>query len=414
MKESRQVMTSSNKRRIPFVTIGFIPLLIILTLLRILQYRDVIDSRSGFFIHGSGFLGSAYYLGFVICALTLLLFAIADRSALRGLVPNVEADPKKSAKKNIEDVLAEAKQEQSCRTGSACSEGCLTTVETTKQKPKGISPKRIWHTSLTLPVAVIGAILTGFCGTALTIEFYGVATAGDSGWVPLAVLAAAALSYTFIAYAALAYRKLVPVTALALLFIAGHNAGGAALEFMERSYTSNLTTRLVILSVGLLVAVFMLSAGRMVVRSETRFTAYSATVSGYCAFILIVSDFVARLVHYFSLPESCAESCCNELAFALALCRGGGTRGELLEYASVSGFELPGPFFIAQGLVILWLLYLLSAAPRGATPPAEIAENAAEAELKETEETDEIEETIEEVGEDNPESVGDSADSDRA
>jgi hypothetical protein len=56
---------------------------------------------------------------------------------------------------------------------------------------------------------------------------------------------------------------------------------------------------------------------------------------------LIASDFTARVVYFFTADDS--------------------LRTTLTDFSHVNGFELPSPFLIAQALILLWLLYVLSA-----------------------------------------------------
>jgi hypothetical protein len=279
----------------------------------------VINPHNGFFAHDGGFMNSAYYAGIGITAAVLLILTFVDIRRGCGILSNVEKAPKKSAKREVADVLAEI----------------MTDVATGAKK---VLPQRAWTSEMPMPVALFGGILLGFCGFSLALRFSHEASSGTA--LPLALLGAAALGYTFTAYAIIAYRKFVPIIAIAFLFIAGFSASEAAFEFMKRSYTANLSSRLILLSASLLIAVFLLSAGRIIVRSETRFTAYSATVSGYLGASLILSDFAARLIYHGSADA--------ELQSLLA------------DRGAVSGFELPDPMFITQGLVILWVIFALS------------------------------------------------------
>jgi hypothetical protein len=300
--------------------VAFVLILIALTVLRFLQYRDVIDPKSGFFAHDGGWLTAAYYAGVAVAAVVLLALAIVDIRRGSGILSNVEKSPKKNAKQEITDVLSEI----------------MTDAVVGVKK---VLPQRAWNSRISLPVAIIGTILTGFCGFGLAMRF--AAASGNATALQLALLAMAALGFTYAAYSFLAYRRLVPTVALAFLFIAGFSAAESAFEFMQRSYTSNISARLILLSVNLLFAVFMLSAGRVIVRSETRFTSYSATISGYLAAGVIMSDFAARLLFYFTAESELQET--------------------ILDFAAISGFELPNPQFIVQGLLVLWVMYALSA-----------------------------------------------------
>jgi hypothetical protein len=276
--------------KLPWTAIFFLPALIGFTLIRYFQYEQVINPQNGFFVHDGGFLNHAYYAVFAVAAVIFLVLNIFDKRAKRGIL--------------------------------------------------GGKPAKA---EFSLPFALIGGITALFCGGALILEFYNIAAAGETaqiGIIPVALTAIAALGATFAGYSFIAHRKLIPFVALAFLFMSANYAGVAALEFMARSYTANISARLVILSVSLLMAVFLLSAGRIIVRSETKFTIYTATLSGYLVAALILSDFTARLLYYFTATDE--------------------LQVRLTDYAQTSGFEIPSPVFVAQGILVLWLLVALT------------------------------------------------------
>jgi len=296
----------TTKIKFPWVAAFFPVALIALTLIRFFQYTNVINPQTGFFEHDGGFLNHAYYAGLAVMAVGLLVLNLLDKRAARGILGGKPANP-----------------------------------------------------NFGLPFALVGALPAMLCAGSLFPFSFSAGEAQQLETIPLILTILAALGFSFAGYSFIAHRKLLPLVALAFLFMAAYFAGESALEFMERSYTANLTTRLVILSVSLLMAIFLLSAGRIVVKSETKFTIYTATLSGYLLIALIISDFTARLLYYFTAEETLQDT--------------------LTTYAATSGFELPSPMFIAQGILVGWLLFALT-----------IRGNQSE----ENEETDKLEELL--------------------
>ncbi|MCL2754654.1 MAG: hypothetical protein FWD35_02905 [Oscillospiraceae bacterium] len=300
----------SQSRKFPWAGIFFPAALILLTVIRYYQFANVITPQNGFFVNDGGLWNHAFYIAFAVASAGFLALAILDKRAGRGVLSSWRKQPKppKGVKKS--------------------------------DAPEIALPKTSFEFSL--PVALIGALPLMYCGGAVILEvFYRNAANGvERSMIPFVLLALAGLGYTFAAYSFIAHRKLAPVVAIAFLFIAAHNASEAALEFMTRSYIANVSTRLVVISVFLLFATFLLSAGRVIVKSETQYTLYTTTLSGYLAASLILSEFAARLWYFFAAEES--------------------LRNTLTEYAPLNGFELPDAFFVAQGLFALWLMYVLS------------------------------------------------------
>ncbi|MCL2036223.1 MAG: hypothetical protein FWG83_02400 [Oscillospiraceae bacterium] len=318
----------SKKSGISVTSIFFFVAAIACTVVRYLQYSSVIKTEDGFFAYDGGFLNEAYYF-FVAGAAVLFLFtALLDAKLGRGIRSQYKPAPKKPKNKQ--------------KKASKTSETLFLPEET---RPGVVI--RVFSA-----VAIIGAIVFAaagfFSGLAVAAVFEDV----FSGGLPvfnLILPIVAALSYTFVAYTVLVRRKLPPVTAIAMLLIAASCAGVAATEFMERTYILNLSARLVFLVTFLFLAVFFLSCGRIIVKSESRGTAVFATVSGFMSALLIISDGVARLIHYYSIN--------------------GEIQHDLMRHNN--GFELPTLQFFLQGGGVLWLLFALSS--RAAYSEVEVA-----------------------------------------
>jgi hypothetical protein len=355
-------MTSNKQGQggIPLTAIFFAIVLAGMTVVRFLQYSEVIDPHNGFFTHDGGFMNIAYYVNFAAATVLMLLFAIIDKRGKRGILSNSGKSLKEDIKTDLTVLLPEV-----ALLDKDAGEG----KNRRDSQDDTTIPSRAWKKHVPLTVGLGGALFTSFLGGGLLLRFWHAFMEGDTGWLRLFLFAAAGLGYTFVAYSVVAHRKLIPAAALAMLFIAGFSASEAAFEFMQRAYTANISSRLILLSVNLLYAVFLLSCGRIIVRSETRFTAYCATLSGYMGLGLIFSDFVARLVYYHTADSAVQET--------------------LTFYTAANGFELPGPEFIAQGFVVLWLIYVLSARHKGTnTEVEEIGENKEESVSESTENTE--------------------------
>jgi hypothetical protein len=330
MKERRQVMTNSNtipsKGGIPLTAILFLPITVALTMIRYLQYLHAITPQNGFFVYESGFLTltNAYYIAFAAAALLMLIVALLDRRANKGILNG-------SAGKLKDDVAKEV--------GVILPEVALLLPSQGATPPQ--KPLRLWNTRLSLPCTIFGAVLFSFCGFSLFLELSRTLGTSDSNWLYPLLLVFAGLGYIFVSFSTISCKKLYGPAALGFLFIAGLCSYLATIEFIERSYTSNISAKLIVLSANLLLTVFFLSCGRIIVRSETRFTSLSATLCGYMTVALIISDFTARLLYFFTADDA--------------------LRTTLVNFAEINGFELPNPMLVAQAFIALWLLYVLSA-----------------------------------------------------
>jgi hypothetical protein len=315
---------SKSKSKIPLVSLFFVLALIACTAVRYLQYDSVIETDSGFFTHNGGIMNHAYYIFFAASALGFLLTAIVDMKAKRGIRSSL-SPVSKSKKKSPKARKAQEK-----------------------------AAARPAHIRQISPVsAVVGVVLTAVCGFFVCLDaveaVQSMFTAQSTPIMQTATLVLAALGFTFTAYVIFTRRKLMPVVAIAFLFISACFVSAAAMEFMERTYIANLSSRLIILSVNLLLAVFFLSCGRIIAQSETSLTAVSATVFGYSLAVLILSDSAARIAYYYMTDSV--------------------TRAQLV--SSSNGFELPSPLFLIQAGVVLWIIFALSAKKKSGTKETE-------------------------------------------
>jgi hypothetical protein len=307
----------TNTTKFPITVIFFIISLIVCTVIRYLQYSAVILSENGFFAHDGGFLNRAYHTGFAGAAVIMLITILIDK-----------------------------KRKCSIR---RCKAGGITIINE-------LHPAQ----------AVIGAVLTAACGFLLAID--AVASIAQSAPIMLTItLILAALGYTFIAFIIITDRRISPITAIGFLFIAACCVCTAALEFMARTFIANLSARLVILSVNVLLALFFLNCGRIVVRNETRLTAITAALFGYSAVLLIISDSIARVLYYYSVDAFSQNNLIN----------------------SDNGFGLPSAVFIIQAAVVLWFIFTFSMKRKYAGDDVIVAQ--------ENEEKDEIEIEIPEI-----------------
>jgi len=279
-------MIKSKKLKIPLVALLFAISLIVCTVIRYSQYASVIWPDDGFFKFNGGFLNNAYYIFFAIAVVGFFVLAYFDKKVERGII---------------------------------------------REKSTGL---------MLSPVSsFLGAFITAVCGFLLAYDAIN-AYLGKAPFIQYFTLAIAAIGYTFIGYSVFTHRKIVPFTALAFLFVSACYICIAAMLFMQRIYILNLSAMLIMLAVYLLMAVFFLSCGRIVVRSETRYTTVFCTVCGYSAVLLLISDSVARTLYYFT--------CGSE------------TQDILNINAQTNGFELPTPLLILQGIAVLWFLFALS------------------------------------------------------
>ena len=316
-------MTNSNSKspkflQVPLTVPFFAAMLIVCTIVRYFQYTAVIDPQSGFFEHDGGFLTHLYYILFVVVVAGLAVLSFIDAKSKRGILPKVSA---------------------------------------------GLT--------LSAVPAVIGAGLCAFCGFLLAGEAIN-AFGARLHIVQSAALTIAALGFTFIGYVVFTHRKARPISAIGFLFIAACYVCKASVLFMERIYTVNLSAQLIVLMVYLLLAVFFLSCGRLIVQSETRFTATVATVSGYTLVLLSFSESLSRIVYYFQ----------SDSAVQRALVRGD------------NAFELPSVIFVAQGVAVAWFIYALTMKAR---PQSEHGDNIEI--IEEIEGIDEFEEIEAEITE---------------
>ncbi|MCL1831541.1 MAG: hypothetical protein FWG45_01365 [Oscillospiraceae bacterium] len=351
--------SKATKVGFPFAAIAFVLILAGLTVVRYLQYSRVINPINGFFTPDGGMLADAYYLTMTAAAFILLVCGIVDKRGKRGVASGYIKPIKDAAKENADEVMNEILAEFAPQ-GSETSESAKKAADAKDKKDKkardeALTPPvpRAWNTQLNVVAALFGAIFCGYCGAATAFWVYMEHTELNALRIALGI--AAALGFLYTAFSVIAYRKLVPTTALALLFVAAHCACESAAEFMERAYTANMTTRLVLLGANLLLAVFLLSAGRIVVRSETRFTALCTTVAGYLAAGVIFSEGMAVFSHQNGLTDE--------------------TR--LLWQESTNGLELPTILFLMRGAVVIWLLYTLSAGARNKDSDEKIQEDIA-------------------------------------
>ncbi|MCL1789114.1 MAG: hypothetical protein FWG33_02020 [Oscillospiraceae bacterium] len=280
------------KSKFPLVALFFGIAFIVCTIIRYLQYASVIRIDNGFFEHNGGFSNNAYYLFFAIFAAGAVLLAFADKKAGRGVLSG------------------------------------------------GLSEKPLRY-KFSTQTAVIGIILFTFCGGFIFLNTVMVFTAGNNETsIPMKIaMCAAVLGFTYAGYTIVTQKEITPPIAIPFLFIAAYNIGMAVGEFMQRIYTVHLSARLVELSVSVLLAVFFLSCGRIIVRSEARFTSVLATVAGYSVILLILSDGLSRIFFYYGTSIETQKFLTN----------------------SNNGFLLPSPLFFTQGIAVLWLIFALSA-----------------------------------------------------
>ena len=291
-------------RKIPTVAIFFGISLIACTLIRYLQYAITIRIDNGFFDieYRDGFfnLNNAYYIFFAVFAAVIIALAFIDKSTGCGIVS-----------------------------------GGRGPFKTEKNKKPEIKPLNLKVSVLSAVIGMVLFAVSGFLHFLLAIREF----QGDLGILMKLATVAAALGYTYAGFAIMLNKKVVPYTGIAFLFIAAYNSGKGIVEFMQRIYTVNLTSRLIEMGVYVLLALFFLCCGRIVVRSETRFTQLTATLSGYSAVLMIVSDGFARIFHYYSSDID--------------------TQRALID--NNNGFELPGLLFFIQGAAALWLIFAFSA-----------------------------------------------------
>jgi len=340
-KEDKHMIKSKSK--FPITVIFFALGLFGCTFARFLQYSEVILPESGFFEHDGGFLNHIYYIVFGVSAALILASTLIDMKLKRGIRIG-----KRLVEKTVRLRETPVKPEKAKKAQKAANIRILPTVG-----------------------AIIGAVITGACGYLLMINaFYavqGTIQSGDPSILQSATLCMAALGYTFTAYSVFAAKKIVPAISLAFLFIAACYVSMAALEFMARTYIANLSGHLILLSTNLLLAMFFLNCGRIIVQTATKFTAVCATVFGYSAVILALSESIARFWYYYSAD---------------------GSHKAVLDYY---GFELPSVLFMVQAAGVLWVIYALSA--KRSTIEREEAEESQEAsENPENEENQENEE----------------------
>ncbi|MCL1881847.1 MAG: hypothetical protein FWF76_06685 [Oscillospiraceae bacterium] len=317
------------KTKISTIAIVYIPMLLVFTVVRFLQYSRVIEPDSGFFAVDGGFMNSFYYIVIGISVILMLLFVLIDRRLQRGILSKAV----KSKKGIVQDVVAEL--------DPAIAELLPNNADSTHLEEKSLTtvlPKP--RTELPIAFVVVGTVLAGVCGIGIALQFVTLLSEGNAGLLRLALLGLSSVGMTFVGFSLVTKRKIVPAVALALLFLAGFSVSTAAIEFMARTYTANISSRLIILSANLLFAVFFLSVGRIIVKSETRFTAIVATLSGYLVTLIALSDFIARAAYYLTTNEE--------------------TRLILSNGLNENGFELQSPVFIAQAFLVLWFLHSLS------------------------------------------------------
>jgi hypothetical protein len=318
-KEDRLMTKSKSKSKFPVIVLFFVLALIGCTFIRYLQYSTVILPETGFFAHDGGFLNSAYYVVVGGFSVIFILTALLDMKAKRGIRSGyrkitLTKEEKKELKKN--------KDEKSKLFTSSNPQ--------LKRELSSVS-------------SVIGAVLVAATGFFLAIDAIDAVQGVFDASVPFmkaVTMTFAALGYTFVAYVILTHRKIVPSTAIAFLFIASCYVSAAALEFMERTYIANLSARLIVLSVNLMLAVFFLNSGRITVHSENRVSALYTTLFGYLAAVLILSDSVARMVYYYTVSDE--------------------VQAVLTFPNNDNGFEVPDILFMLQALAVLWLIYAFS------------------------------------------------------
>ena len=290
-KEDKQMTNSTNSAtskltaKIPFTAIFFAVMTILCTIIRFLQYSAVIREDNGFFETEGGFLNKAYYIFFAIFVAGVLMLTFVAKKGKRSI------------------------------TGS--------------KSGKELPPA----------VCIIGAVLFAVCGFFLALE--GIAAFQNQAVAVLKVtVLLATFGFTFTGFIIFVHKRIAHVTALAFLLISSFYICAAAIEFMQRVYTTNLSSRLIVLSVNILLSVFFLSCGRLTARSETKSTPFTATICGYSVVLLIFSDAIARMLYYYSVDEM--------------------TQNRLLTTTG-NGFELPNLLYVIQGIAVLWLIYALSA-----------------------------------------------------
>ena len=288
------------KFKIPLITPFFAIALTACTIARYLQYTTVVEIESGFFAFDGGMLNHIYYIFFAIAAAGFIALSLIDKKAGRGIQSNI-----RKAKKGEK------------------------TVRAIRKTPPPLSTV----------YAIIGAGISAFCGFLLATQ---AVTDFQKGvhFIPLAAVILAALGFTFAGYVIFTHKKITPIASLAFLVIAANYICSGSIIFMQRVYTKSMSAVLIELSVLLLLSVFFLACGRIAVQSETRFTASIAAVCGYSLVLLAISDAVSRILYYYSIDAS--------------------TQHALLRHND-NGFTVPTPLFIAQAVMVLWLIFALSA-----------------------------------------------------
>jgi hypothetical protein len=278
-------------KNLPKTAVFFILTLIISMVVRCLQYSAVIKPENGFFDTGGGFLNTAYYVLFLLSIIGLFVFAVWDRKTKTGI-----------------------RKRNSLRVSSGA--------------------------------AAAGGVFTAVLGFLFTYEAVK-AVINKSGFMEILLFLSAAGGYTLIGYVIFTRKRFLPVTGIGFIMLAVHYTFSAAGEFMSRIYIASLSSRLIILSVNLLLAAFFMFAGRIPVHSRTRSTAVMVTVLGYSAALLIFSDGFARFIYIMTADKETKD----------------------FVYAAANGFNLPQPYYLIQGAAVLWLIFALSSAPRIKSEP---------------------------------------------
>ncbi|MCL1866989.1 MAG: hypothetical protein FWF82_06235 [Oscillospiraceae bacterium] len=314
--------SNKQKSKFPLVIIIFLISLTALTIVRYMQYDSAIIPESGFFMHEKGLLNNLYYILFGISAALMTVFTLIDMKSKRGIRSKFDKN-KKIKKDDIEAIEGEA-WKKSLGFGFENSDYVLKLKE------------------YSAAFSIIGGILLAACAFLISFDAIDAVeriTPKNISIMEMVTLIAALFGFMFVSFTIFTKRKIVPITAISFLFIAACCVSRAASRFMEITYISNLSVNLVSLSANLLFSLFFLNCGRITVQSETRFTALSATIFGYGAVAMVLSDSISRIIYY----NSCDSTTRNLLS------------------APDNGFSMPpSPLMIVMAFTVFWLLLALS------------------------------------------------------
>ena len=112
-----------------------------------------------------------------------------------------------------------------------------------------------------------------------------------------------AAAYGFSGAVLLIRKRVLPAVGLSFLGLSVYYVIRLIHFFLENYIILHMSEYLIRLVTTTLLALFYLSAGRMLLRAENRTTRFKACVFGFSAAILILSETVAKLIYWFGSPS---------------------------------------------------------------------------------------------------------------